>query len=159
MWTAGQARRITLHADPGCSKFGRGTLFSETALQARSVPSELREAIKQREIAMKTNFALAAAAMIVLGPAVAAAAQPAPAPDQSAPQAQNPAKAPAATPKKDSGQADASCDATGKPMGKSADSKVQHDPSAPVGKDTGVLPPSRKKPASNSESGCTAQPQ
>jgi hypothetical protein len=104
---------------------------------------------------MKLNLALLTGGAIVLAPAMAAASQPTQTPTgqdatktQSAPDTKDMATNP-------TGAADAaaSCDATSK---SSTDTKAVH-PSAKVGKDTGDLPPPRKKVSK--EATCTTQPQ
>jgi hypothetical protein len=106
---------------------------------------------------MKTSLALAAAGAMILAPAIAAASQPAQPADPSSTQAQSPAKGQASGTKKSSAQTGATCGTGGKAMGKSAYAKADHDPSAMPGKDTGWVPPPRKKPASEPDSGCAAQ--
>jgi hypothetical protein len=106
---------------------------------------------------MKTSLALAAAGAMVVAPAIAAAAQPVQPANQSSTEAQSPAKGQTASTKKDSGQTALTCVPSGKAMGKSADAKAEHDPSATPGKDTGWVPPPRKRAASNPDSACAAQ--
>lgn len=106
-----------------------------------------------------TKLALVSAGIIFFAPALAYASQPAqtapsaptaPAPAAAAPSAAAPAKAddpasPESTPMaKNAGHASATC--------VSSEARTEH-PSAQVGKDTGVLPPKRKRPA------CTSQPE
>jgi hypothetical protein len=105
---------------------------------------------------MKTNLTLAIAGVMVLTPAIPAASQPAQPANQSSSEPQSPAKGQAASTKMDSGQTGTTCDTAGKAMGKSADAKADHDPSATPGKDTGWVPPARKKSVSKSD--CAAQP-
>jgi hypothetical protein len=101
---------------------------------------------------MNTKLALAAATM-VLAPVIAAASQPAQPANQSSTETQSPAKQTAST-KKDSAQ---TCDKAGRAIGKAADAKADHDPSAMPGKDTGWVPPPRKRSASESDTACAAQ--
>jgi hypothetical protein len=106
---------------------------------------------------MKIELVLATAGAMVLTPALAAASRAAQPANQSSTEAQSPAKAQTPNTKKDSGQTDTSCDTTGKTMGKSAEAKSDHDPSAMPGKDTGWVPPPRKRSPSKSDATCTAQ--
>jgi hypothetical protein len=100
---------------------------------------------------MTRNFALVR--LSVLTPLLIAASQPVTAPPApSSNQTQGSASATKATT-----QTDASCGTTGR--AKSSGPKVEHDPSAQVGKDTGWVPPPRKKPVmAQDEPGCAAQP-
>src|SRR5690348_14465686 len=94
---------------------------------------------------MKAQLALMAAATM-LTPAIALAQPTKTPPAGNATQAQDPAKpdntaADAATSKTaDASASKATCETTGK----AAEAKT-HDPSAQVGKDTGAMPPPRKK--------------
>jgi cytochrome c5 len=106
---------------------------------------------------MKMELVLATAGAMVLTPGLAAASQPAQPANQSSTEAQTPAKAQTPSTKKDSGHVDASCDTTGKAMGKSANAKADHDPSATPGKDTGWVPPPSKNSGSKADTGCAAQ--
>jgi hypothetical protein len=98
---------------------------------------------------MKAQPALMAAA-IIFAPAIASA-QPVQTPpaDKNATQAQDQAKPDNAT--ADAATTKATCDTSGK----TTEAKA-HDPSAKVGKDTGTLPPPRKK--KDADSDCAAQP-
>jgi hypothetical protein len=116
---------------------------------------ELHTSTSRKEPLMKTNLALIAGVML-LAPATAVGSQPTQtAPTQGANQTQSPVNAqqPTANPK-DTGQADPACDATGKSSSTDAKSAA---PSPKVGKDTGDLPPPRKK--APKDSACPTQPQ
>ena len=97
---------------------------------------------------MKTNLAILIAGTVILMPTLAVA-QPAPAPSGQAS-----AKAQTTGTGQDS-TASQKCAAAAK----SADAKPEHDPSALPGKDTGWVPPPRKKPKTSAASGCDTQPQ
>jgi hypothetical protein len=105
---------------------------------------------------MKTNLPLMAAGIFVLAPAAALASQPAQTPPgQSTTQTQAaPAAQPPTATSKSTGQSDPSCDTGDKSA--NAATKDSH-PSAKVGKDTGDLPPPRKKVSK--DTACAAQPQ
>lgn len=115
---------------------------------------------------MKARSALMAAAIVIFAPAIATAQS------TQMPPAQPPAETPgtansdtaaadpaanskAADPAANTKAAETTCDTADKDKGKSgeADTKSQ---SAKVGKDTGDLPPPRKKTA---DAACTPQPQ
>lgn len=109
------------------------------------------------------KLALATAGIFLLAPALADASQPtqpaetspATSPTQAAP-AQKPDEPvtaqPPASASKPAAQTDTSCVSPGKSS--NSDAKVTH-PSAKVGKDTGELPPPRKKAPSDA---CASQP-
>ena len=102
------------------------------------------------------KLALMTAGIFLLAPVVANGSQPAPGtPAQAAPKADGAANTQesTATPK-NTGQPDAACDTSAKSS--STDTKTSA-PSAKVGKDTGEVPPPRKK--ASSDAACPTPPQ